>query len=1508
MTDITRLISFVSACFGRSINKSIDKLNRNVGKLSKLPDDELREKCREQKVLPRHNKGKSLLRIILDAIPFLPNTADELVIERLSLGVAAFKRCPADLSNTELYPSQIKAALALTQSCVLQMDTGEGKTYALLPAAYVLACQYGRVYILCANEYLAQRDAVRTKDYWDYVGLNVQYCSQVNNYKDNVWKGDVIYTTLDTLIFKGLNDDLARVPYELKLKFDAIIIDEIDAVLLDGNIPRSIVAYIDSGVFDWDRAIKYAGRLEEGVDITMDKDEMSASLSITGEARLKDYLNENSMPISLYGQMRKAIEISFVSLSVEEDRDYILQSGTIYSVNRYNGEIEFKRTHEWIIPLEIMKNIKPRPHSVALHTISPGVFLKQFKHISGMSGTVKEDAAEYLYAYGLPIAVVEPRIKRRKGELVDELYATQETAIRVLCGKIAAEINNKRPVLVGAQNIKEAKWLYNALIRKLNPAGVRLNLITSKDEKSVAEIYKNGGQVGSVIIATQIAGRGVDIRLSEEARSNGGLALFGFERAWDMRHDKQFLGRAGRQGDPYSAQFIVTYEGNLLKGTSGFAENILKSLEADGDDVPIQNKVLSNAITLSQKRIREMEFFNRRAMDFQAMTEEKIYYNIKSWFDNLNMDNGGKALPKSFIFYLIEHFINHSVKNSLKDNLNPDEAKHIVQTIGKILRLNDTDLFNPIALEGKRRELAVEVIKDRLHEKLTESFSSNSRLLKKKIALLNFVGKKHKYLYIKNMADGLIKSVSNGAGDYAVDKSFEELVNKRKYTDYLRIDDADDVKQIYILFNFLKKNMALLSEEKRIEAVELVENIADEPNWSRMTGRLKGRCKLLQSRSPELIAYWSIVGAGIRFREFKQKIHHSLAKQGLNSLQLNRILSDDLTTEWDKIESTLSANILVDLYSDPASLNELFFYPDNTVRWNNASNRENDYLAEEWNTIKKTSDQDTVPPVSDFNQKLISDFIIQFKPDMGPGLNFDLHHLEYLLQQFLENSPINTLQSPEKIITALENWKKIDTLTGVTEQRKKLNRKFILKFLAFLSEKKLISALPSFTHKARSLIGKVVSNIKDYKIIIPIASLLVWSAIFFLLSSYGAWYKPVDMSFTGFKLIDSFLCAGWMGKGIITAPVFMLYLLSNYPIQNNALMKYVYSIACASVLVFMSVEPYSFAGVLYAILRIIPISILYILFIGAISDIKKSMNLSLLSIWIIFCVLSAFLPELFRSGLIPVLIFSAVALYYCILHNRVNKEEILLASTQITGSFTNLESTLHKICRTIEGNVKCAPHIYALLFAFLVSVLLSCLPVKYQTYNTYLTILVYAAILFLVTNETLKARCSHRLWKKNLNSNSQMIIDKNAADEIIELETDEVLTGIRKKLFKREVILQSFAVLLCATALWGYKVGGSQFPLSLVVLPAAFIFGEQAVTALAQLSQLLIFRAQMVNETLDFKDIREPEEDKTLMEKISDFLNPFTQTRKTLNTILLIISVLYTLNAIYNKLLELFAR
>lgn len=814
MFDFISIFDSITNTIGKyHIDSNVKTVTDLMLKFRELSNEELKQQCRQFTTGEYENyyeiESKSFIEKLIKIINLIifKNKINALDANLIALGSESFRRSPADLEEGSfLYVEQLRAAVSLTQNCLIQMDTGEGKTYAILPSAFTLACKYNRVYIICANDYLAERDAKRTKKYWDFVGLTVGLAI-LNATDEQNWERRIIYTTLSSLIFKYLKDEIGVFKPKFPITFSAIIIDEADAILLDQAWQdHSLINHVNSNIFDWSFAIENAKRLNRDEHITVNYYNNQASLTLDGQSFLYNIFKKNSIDISKYHLYRYATEVAYIALFlVEEGKDYVVKNHKIHPFDKIKGEIQYDQTRNWLIPLEIMNGYQSRPEIITLHRIPANVFIKKFDHISGLSGTLKEDSLEYLFSYWLPIIIIPPRKRKYNGLQSDKIYKTKNEVFRNLSKHIKeTALRGNRPILVGAQNINEIHKLYNILISIPElKENTKIYCIIGKEDENLANIFLHGGEIGSIIIATQLSGRGVDIRLTKEAKRNGGLALFGIERSDQIRHDIQFLGRAGRQGDPFSAVFYLSLEDDLLIKFGGERiKKIMDSLGMEEDEI-IEHSLISKAIASAQRKIKLHNFYKRRSSDYIEASLISIYNSIKIWFTYLQTsddDKNDEHISNSFLYWIIDDFLSRNLFSLIKKELKHNDAKNIVIRLKESLcyEFNKELLYE---IDGKHKEYVINFLRKYLADILKEiNDRTNKRIEKVSTIIDSYIDKDchgfskliHQSIQIKNRRFRKIAywTIQNIWSDFLSEKErIEHIINNsaRNILDYNRL-------------------------------------------------------------------------------------------------------------------------------------------------------------------------------------------------------------------------------------------------------------------------------------------------------------------------------------------------------------------------------------------------------------------------------------------------------------------------------------------------------------------------------------------------------------------------------------------------------------------------------------------------------------------------------------------------------------------------------------------------
>lgn len=1488
LLNVTDMISFFEGSF---VEKDSQEISRLVEKLSVLPEEAFRSVCMNRSL---YGSGVPLPEKtgILHFFSGFRRTANAAVREKLAIGIAAFARCPADLEDTELFPGQIRAAIALTSPCILQMNTGEGKTYALLPAAFAHVCMYGKVYIVCASDYLAYRDAKRTAPYWKYVGVNVQYAAGDIGHTSPEWGGEVIYTTLSTLIFKALKDNLGGCPLEQRLCYHAVILDEVDAILLDRPTNHSVVKPVQAEAYDWGHAITFAKTLDPVRDVVMEPSDLNATLTIEGEDRLRKCLEEWQIPPAALNQVRMAVEYACAALHAQENQDYIMQDGRLCSINRVTGEIEWNTSPHWMIPLAIIKGLPPKNHSVGLHSVSPAVFIRQFGIVSGMSGTARDGATEYMLFYQMPTIIISPRRRRWKGELPDAVFYFQDAAIEFLCEEIMDAVQAGRPVLVGTQSISTARRLYDALLLYMDEDGPDMplpRLITGQNDEQIAAIYEHAGEPGSVVIATQVAGRGIDIRLSGRARENGGLVLLGFERSLSSRHDKQFLGRAGRQGDPFTAQFAITWEGQLLRenGNSQWVYAVHDTLNLD-DSINMESKMMTSIIADLQMTARKREIYRQSAAHFLLNTEISVYCGIRKWLQCLNAE-GVYQLTETFTGELCRHFIEINLSKNIKRSMNCQRAGELLEILLHLLPNVDAGDLRKMVLEGKSEAAAARIIQDKLVRQLMAREAAHEARVHSILTVVQGTDK-NAISKFREQAARIHTAVSAARpGELPADRTLAGLISGVAWIREKRIPTAPELEQVHALLDYLEENTApVWNPAQRSRVLNILSRLWQERFWVPLHNTAVRQYRKLAPRNGYGIGYWTIIGAEMRYRDYYRQISHICQTQESNRFTCNRMIMESATEEWAKIEDTLSTEIINNLLADRLQLDHLFVYQDNAV--SDDTPKKNAVSPQNLNDAVSADGQRGAGRPRDWNKTLAAEFISQVNPGEF-GLSFNAQGLEALLQDFLQLCPFSTLQSSRKIERALEQWRRQEILREITPERARLNHKWIMKFLRHLHRRGMIAPLPTLRHRLHSVAGKLFRDLKDFKALLACVNVAVFCGLFAVSCLFLRGPAMPIRPFTGLFLVDALLFAGLMAKGTATAP---LIPLAHGTVNMNARIRF----GLMAVLLFLYLNILNPAQGIPALLARIPIcaalAVLYHLLCSLYAQLSLSTAIPLFSAWSVFSVSAAFLPALWACGMPCVMALAAAMLCELVLHRHISTQRISLLSTQIVNSVVTLESVQHRIQRRVSGSMGLTPHIYAFAGSFLLHTCLKSFSASYLRISYYAAGFFYFVILFLLGKEGIWHRCAPDTWRERLHENRLMIMDTSGT-EAVEMRPEPLLARLRRRFLIREILFQLAVLLLCALALPGYRTE-TGYPMFLIVLFVSQWFSRHLAQCASYIYQLFTCAGQVVEKTIDFEQIREPEDDKTFLQRLRDFLNPFTSCKKAVSTILALLGVLAAVN------------
>ena len=474
----------------------------------------------------------------------------------------------------QMFDVQILGALALQRGSIAEMQTGEGKTLAAVPAAIWYALHGGGTHVLTANDYLARRDALWMRGIYHCFGLSVAHVSQdmTPEQRRAAYSCDVTYATANEVGFDYLRDGLARSPEELVLRpFASAIIDEADSILIDeARIPLVIAGGLAEDSTDALRADSVAAQLRPRLDYCIDEFARNVQLTDHGVQRVETILHCGSLfnepNLSILSAVQDALHAQAL---LKRDIDYVVKDGSIELVDEFKGRIAQDR--RWPAGLHSAVEAKER---LRLHTqgrilgsITIQNLVGMYQHVCGMTGTAVTQAEELSRVYKLPVTVIPTNRPVLRQDLSDLVFSDKQAKYGALIEEIRHVHETGRPILVGTSSVEESE----ALSYRLHSAGVRHVVLNARNDEAEAEIIAQAGALGAVTVSTNMAGRGTDILLGgnppedrDTVLALGGLYVIGLTRHEARRIDNQLRGRAGRQGDPGTSRFFICLEDDLL--------------------------------------------------------------------------------------------------------------------------------------------------------------------------------------------------------------------------------------------------------------------------------------------------------------------------------------------------------------------------------------------------------------------------------------------------------------------------------------------------------------------------------------------------------------------------------------------------------------------------------------------------------------------------------------------------------------------------------------------------------------------------------------------------------------------------------------------------------------------------------------------------------------------------------------------------------------------------------
>lgn len=583
----------------KSLEKQADKIMALENTMAALSDDQLREKTAEFQ--ERYQKGETLDQLLTEAFAVVREAAKRV------LGLFPYK-------------VQLMGGITLHKGNIAEMKTGEGKTLTATMPVYLNAISGDGVHVVTVNEYLASRDAVEMGELYRFLGLTVglNVAGKSSEEKREAYNADITYSTNNELGFDYLRDNMVVYRNQMVQRpLNFAVVDEVDSILIDeARTPLIISGQAEKSTALYNRTDFFVKGLKEEEDYTIDLTSKSIALTDTGiEKSEKTFHVDNLYDVDntkLVHHIDQALRANYIMI---RDVDYVVSEGKVQIVDQFTGRImEGRRYSDGLHQaIEAKENVEIQNESRTMATITFQNYFRMYKKLSGMTGTAKTEEEEFREIYNMEVVQIPTNKPVIREDNPDLLYPNLKSKYKAVAQDIKQRHEKGQPVLVGTVAIETSELLS----RLLKQEGVPHAVLNAKNHFKEAEIVINAGQRGAVTIATNMAGRGTDIKLGPGVRELGGLAVIGTERHESRRIDNQLRGRSGRQGDPGVSQFYLSLEDDLMRRFG--SERIQQvwsrlNMDGEGDDLAIQSKMLSRQVESAQKRVEGNNYDTRKSV------------------------------------------------------------------------------------------------------------------------------------------------------------------------------------------------------------------------------------------------------------------------------------------------------------------------------------------------------------------------------------------------------------------------------------------------------------------------------------------------------------------------------------------------------------------------------------------------------------------------------------------------------------------------------------------------------------------------------------------------------------------------------------------------------------------------------------------------------------------------------------------------------------------------------
>ncbi|MDT2830824.1 preprotein translocase subunit SecA [Vagococcus carniphilus] len=701
-----------------------DKVDALKDQIEKLSDEELQGKTEEFKA--RYQKGETL---------------DDLMPEAFAVVREAAKR----VLGLFPYKVQIIGGIVLHEGSIPEMKTGEGKTLTATMPVYLNALSGEGVHVVTVNEYLATRDASEMGELYNFLGLTVglNINSKSSEEKRLAYACDITYSTNNELGFDYLRDNMVVYREQMVQRpLNFAVVDEVDSILIDeARTPLIISGQAEKSTAMYNRTDNFIKTLINEEDYKIDVQSKTIALTEQGISKAEKHFDvENLYDISntsLTHYLDQSLRANYIMLL---DIDYVVQEGKVMIVDQFTGRIMDGRRYSDGLhqAIEAKEGVEIEDETKTMANITFQNYFRMYKKLSGMTGTAKTEEEEFREIYNMQVIQIPTNRPIIRDDKADLLYPTLNSKFKAVVADIKERHENGQPVLVGTVAVETSELISDLLTK----AKVPHEVLNAKNHFKEAEIIMNAGQKGSVTIATNMAGRGTDIRLGLGVKEAGGLAVIGTERHESRRIDNQLRGRSGRQGDPGATQFYLSLEDDLMKRFgSERIKTFLERMNLEEEDAVIQSKMFTKQVESAQKRVEGNNYDTRKNVlqyDDVMREQREVIYRQRNQVITSDED------LKPVLLGMVERTIERYVESHTQGEKTDWNLQGLVDFVGSTITHEDD--ISLADFEGKTPEEMKAFIFDKsknLYQEKADILDSTEQLLEfQKVVILRVVDTK----------------------------------------------------------------------------------------------------------------------------------------------------------------------------------------------------------------------------------------------------------------------------------------------------------------------------------------------------------------------------------------------------------------------------------------------------------------------------------------------------------------------------------------------------------------------------------------------------------------------------------------------------------------------------------------------------------------------------------------------------------------------------------------------